>query len=319
MNLVIYNKKVNFGIKVGRNLLVNDGYETIKKIAIISEKLGFHSIWHYDHLMRDTSYQYECWTVLSALAIETKKIRLGTMVLSISYRYPSVLAKMAATLDVISNGRLELGLGAGWDEREYIAYGIPFYKPATRIKQLKEGIQIIKKMWTEDKATFKGKYYAIKDAINLPKPIQNPRPRIWIGGGGEKLLLRVVASEADGYNYAFGSPEETKHKYEVLNNHCLKIGRNSSDIEKSWQGHCIIAEKESEVNRKIKKFKPKKMSIKDFVRPRIVGTPDKCIEKIKRYIDVGVTYFILTFPEISKNTFEPIQLFQKHVIPTLKR
>ena len=303
---------ISFGVKIGRRIL-DASYEAIKKIAIESERLGYRSIWHFDHFIMGGYPQFECWTVLSALASETKRIRLGTMVLSISYRYPSVLAKMAATLDVISGGRLDLGLGAGWDESEYQAYGIACPRPAVRIRQLKEGIQLMKKMWTEDRATFKGRYYAVEDAINLPKPVQKPHPPIWIGGRGEKRLLRVVAEEADGYNLAFGSPEETQHKFDVLTRHCVEIGRDPDEIERSWQGHCIIAESEKEVREKILALKPKNLSMEDFIGPRIVGTPEQCVEKIRRYVEVGATTFIIIFPDLYTAGFDPLRLFSQQV------
>jgi alkanesulfonate monooxygenase SsuD/methylene tetrahydromethanopterin reductase-like flavin-dependent oxidoreductase (luciferase family) len=188
--------RVKFGVFLGAAQGApgeTTNYDTIRKVTLKCEELNFDSCWLADHFVprKVLPYQkspipspdpfFECWTTLTALAIETKKIRLGTFVLCNSYRYPSLVAKMSATLDFISRGRLELGIGAGFFKEEYIMYGIPFPKLAVRIKQLEESIQIIKKMWTEEEASFNGKYYTIKKAFNNPKPIQRPHPPIWVG------------------------------------------------------------------------------------------------------------------------------------------
>jgi len=184
-------------------------FEATKNVALQCEKLGFDSIWVYDHFITfpaTTQACFESWTTLSALATLTKNVGLGQIVTCNSYRYPSVLAKMGATLDVISNGRLNLGIGAGWYKLEYNAYGIPYPKDSVRIAQLREAVQIIKKMWTEDEPSFHGQYYTIDKAINSPKPIQKPHPPILIGGRGKKLTLGVMAEFADRCNFGGQSP-----------------------------------------------------------------------------------------------------------------
>lgn len=213
--------KIRFGAILPLNQV---NFTNLKSEALECEKLGFHAIWLSDHFFPFPLYgassmpRLECWTSLSGLASVTKKLRLGTLVLCNSYREPSVLAKMASTLDNISNGRLEFGIGAGWFEAEYRAYGIPFENAPVRISRLREGIQVIKKMWTEENPRFEGKYYTIRDAFCNPKPVQEPHPPIWIGGSGEKLLLRVVAEFADGCNVAgwTGKPKDFKQKIAIL-------------------------------------------------------------------------------------------------------
>jgi alkanesulfonate monooxygenase SsuD/methylene tetrahydromethanopterin reductase-like flavin-dependent oxidoreductase (luciferase family) len=223
------------------------------------------------------------------------------------------MAKMAATLDVISNGRLEFGIGAGWYEAEYTAYGISFPKTSVRIQQLREGIEIIKKMWTEEKATFDGKYYAVKDAICSPKPVQKPYPPIWIAGLGEKLTLRVVAEAADGCNFFGLTPDEYRHKSNVLRRHCLNVGREPDDIQKSWSGIILIAEDERELNDRIHEFKSNGVLVEDKVAGKhIMGTPEQCLEQVKQYVDAGVTYFILHFLDVWET--KPLQLFADNVI-----
>ena len=168
-------------------------YEFSKSIATTADNLKFDSIYAYDHLIphyKDDIEKniFECFTLLSSLAVITKKVKIGQIVVCNSYRNPSLLAKMLSTLDIISNGRLELGIGAGWYEQEYLSYGYEFPSARTRIMQLDESISIIKAMWTEKYASFEGKYYKIKDAICNPKPIQKPHPLIMVGGSGEKVL-----------------------------------------------------------------------------------------------------------------------------------
>ena len=184
-------------------------YEFSKSISVAADRIGFDSIYAYDHFIpfysddRDKNI-FECFTLLSALASITERIKIGQIVTCNSYRNPSLVAKMLSTLDIISNGRVELGIGAGWYEHEYIAYGYYFPSNVSRIKQLDESLNIIKTMWKEKRPSFEGKYYRIKEAICNPKPIQKPHPIIMIGGSGEKYLLKVVAKHADRYNLFFG-------------------------------------------------------------------------------------------------------------------
>lgn len=317
---------------VALNVSVFD-YEEVEQVALEYEKLGYYSIWVADHLFYDRDSLLECWTVLSALASVTSKIRLGSLVLCNSYRIPSVMAKMAATLDVISKGRLEFGYGAGWKKDEYVAYGIPFPNTSTRIAQMKEAVCIIKKMWTEEKPTFQGKFYNIMEAYCDPKPVQKPHPPIWIGGAGERLLLKAVAELADGcniYSRDVGGLEECKHKLEVLKKHCNTVGRNFLEIENSWLGDLVIAKNEKYLRRKIERLKMShtryvlaedgnwilvNIPTEEYIRQNIVGTPEECIAKIEKYLDLGFTYFMLRQTSFSKDDRE---LFSKEVMKEFK-
>jgi len=297
------------------------GFEAIKNVALQCEKLGFDSIWVYDHFITVPATNEAClesWTTLSALATLTKKLGLGQLVTCNSYRYPSVLAKMGATLDDISNGRLNLGIGAGWYKREYDAYGIPFPKDSVRIAQLREAVQIIKKMWTEDEPSFHGQYYTIDKAINSPKPIQKPHPPILIGGEGKKLTLRVVAELADRCNFG-GTITSQRYKelLEILDEHCRKVGRRISQIEKTLiVDNTVIARNRATLNEKIRKFKPKDVSKAQFIEGNLVGTPEDIISRIGEFIDVGVAYIMMRFPDMIKN--EPLELFADEVIPSFR-
>ena len=176
-------------------------YPAILERAKLADRLGYHSLWVVDHMwargIPDMDH-LEAWTLMTALAVSTERLRIGTLVLCNSYRNPALLAKMASTFDLVSNGRLEIGLGAGWMDEEYRGYGYPFPSIKVRIEQLDEGLVVMKKLFTESRATFEGKYYSLDDAANNPKPMQKPHPPILIGGAGEKLLLRVVAEHRPG-------------------------------------------------------------------------------------------------------------------------
>ena len=299
-------------------------YDEIKRIALIADKSSFHSIWFSDHFFLDKNSIdkncFETWTILTAIATQTERIRLGTLVTCQSYRYPSVLAKIVSCVDVISNGRVEFGIGAGWKEIEYEAYGIPFPRASIRIKQLREAIIILKKMWTEDAPTFEGKYYRIKEAINVPKPVQKPHPPIWVGGTSNRLL-RVTAELADGLNFAWTlSPEKYKERLEILKEYCKEINRNFNDIRKSIGLITVIAENEKSLWSKIKELaKRKGISPNDFLEQKknlLIGIPDDIIKKLKEYCKLGIELVILMFPY--KYEIEMMRIVEERIIPKFK-
>jgi F420-dependent oxidoreductase-like protein len=275
-------------------------FSQIRDVVLECERLGYDSVWLDDHLMFENRSILECWTTLSALAASTSKIRLGTMVLCNGFRNPAVLAKMAATLDVISNGRLEFGIGAGVQEDEHVAYGIPFLKSNARIRRLGEAVEIIKKMWTEEKTSYEGKYYRTSDAVCEPKPLQKPHPPITIGGSGEKLTLKVAAQHADRFDWGPVPFEVYKHKLEVLEGYCKAVGRDFRELEKScWLGgQMFLVPSQEEVDEKVRLLKPRNVSMEDFKKLNFVATPDDCKQEIQRYASLGVTYFMLFFGDL---------------------
>jgi len=314
---------VDFGLYLPQ---INVDYTVVKKVAVECEKQGFTSIWLTDHLLPfygslDKSY-LECWTTLSALAEATTQVRIGTLVLCNLFRHPPVLAKMAATLDVISQGRLELGLGAGWFKPEFNAYGIPFPKASIRIAMLREALEVIISMWTEEKPSFQGKHYRIDKAICNPKPLQKPHPPIWIGTlTGGKLMSETIAKYADGWvigNIYLPSTEEYKQKIENLKPYFSKAGRDFGNLKKALGFGCILAENKKKLNEKVKKFKPIKVSIGKYqtTQKLISGTPEEWIEIIRNYATLGVELFIMNFPDAT--TLEPIRLFGEQVISAFK-
>ncbi|MFW9867866.1 MAG: LLM class flavin-dependent oxidoreductase [Candidatus Thorarchaeota archaeon] len=280
--------KIKFGVTLDAapDMLYRSDYDSIKKIALESERLGYDSLWAMDHLMwgiNESGSVFEAWTLLSALAVETKTIKLGPLVGCNSFRNPSLTAKIGATIDVISKGRLIFAYGAGWKEPEYRAYGFRFEDPATRLKQMKEGITLIKKLWTEEITNFHGDFYQVKNAICNPKPVQKPHPPIMIGGGGEKYTLKVAAEIGDIWDRWGASIEEYTRKVKILQEHCDNIGRKTDDIALSWSGPFLIGKDKQQLNKKISLYGREN---------GIFCTYDNCINILQEYINLGCEQFV---------------------------
>lgn len=304
--------KVRFGVVLRQEKI---DFKPIRETAELCDELGYHSVWFYDHLLGMGSIDsdiLEAWTLMSALSTVTSKVKIGTLVLCNSFRPPSLLAKMAATLDNISSGRLEFAIGAGWFEPEYRAYGYPFLNTVTRIEQLREAVKIIRALWTEERATLRGKYYQIEDAYCNPKPVQKPHPAIIIGGSGERYLLRVVAELADEWNCPASNASEYDRKLKVLKNHCQELGRDMNEIAISEQTVCVIAENKAELEEKLPKAKKRYGFFGDIEKTGIVGTPDECIERINNKVEKGVSKFTIFFSDIMKP--ESLRFFSKEVM-----
>jgi alkanesulfonate monooxygenase SsuD/methylene tetrahydromethanopterin reductase-like flavin-dependent oxidoreductase (luciferase family) len=297
-------------------------YADIRRIVLECEKLGFDSVWLKDNFTSSWLNTYfsnkkdeelssedpilECWTTLSSLATLTKRIRLGAILVNI-HRLPSITAKMLSTLDIISNGRIEFGLSAGWYENEIKSYGLPFPKASARVEMLEEGVIIIKKMLTENQASFEGRHYTIKNAKCSPKPIQKPHPPIWIGGGGKKTL-QLVAKYADGWNYGLCTYEEYLSKISILRNCCNAVGRDYEKIAKAWHAIMLLGQNDNEI------IMLKNRTDKWKKTVAILGTPNDIIREIKRYMVVGdVRYFTIHFPDLPD--LRSLNLFAKYVIP----
>ena len=269
-------------------------WQTSVDIALRAEKLGYHSIWVYDHFhnVPRPAHEavFECWTTMAAISQRTSRIRLGQMVGCNGYREPGLLAKITSTLDVISGGRLEWGIGAGWYENEFRGYGYSFPQPKDRIGMLKESVEIVKSMWTQTETTYDGNYYKLVRANCDPKPLQSPHPPIWIGGGGEQLTLRVVAEHADCSNFG-GIPAEWQRKRSILKEHCAAVGRDEETIRKTWSPEVFIRSTEKELAERTTGGlwgEP----VQSWREGNLVGTPEQVAEKIKTYVDLGCTGFI---------------------------
>lgn len=316
------SRKIKFGVEYPTNPFITIGWD--HDFSLECEDLGYDTIYLCDHL----DNRLECWTMLTAVGTITSKIRLGQMVLCNSVRHPALLAQMATSLDIISKGRFELGIGAGWTRNDYDVCGIPYPKPSVRIAQLDESIQIIKKVWTEDKPSFKGKYYWMNQINPLHlRPVQKPYPPILIAGGGEKLLLRVVARHADicqpGFTFVGGDEGyrihrrvmDFEHKMAVLRRHCEAVGRDFDEIEKMWWGDALIFRDQSELQKDLGEIKKKNpdMDPSAIKETGIFGTPDECMERIQKYIDIGVTSFTLVFRDLPIR--KSIRLFAEEIMP----
>jgi F420-dependent oxidoreductase-like protein len=276
-------------------------FSRIRDVVLDCERLGYDSVWLDDHLMFGRMPILECWTTLSALAAVTSRIRLGTMVTSNAFRNPALTAKMAATVDLISGGRLEFGLGAGVQKAEHEAYGFPFPNPKVRVEQLKESVEIIKLLWTQEKVTYAGKHYRVADAVCEPKPLQKPHPPIIIGGIGEKYLLEVTARYADRFDFSYLPTFEAYiRKIQVLHKSCVAIGRDFNEIEKScWpEGQIILARNKKELEEKVQRVKPEDLSRKEFEKSHFLGTPTELAAKLQPYLRLGVTHFMLFFADL---------------------
>jgi F420-dependent oxidoreductase-like protein len=311
-------------IKFGVYLPQDAPYPVIQRLAKAADHLGYHSLWFIDHLIGASvsvdAPMLECWTLMSAIAETTKRIRIGTCVLCNAFRSPALLAKMASTLDVISDGRLEFAIGAGWYEKEFRQYGFPFPSAATRITQLEEAIEIIKRMWTEEEATFHGTYYSVERAINQPKPMQTPHPPLQIGGRGEKLMLRLVAKHADIWNVAAGtSLEEYWHQVVVLEQHCRDLGRDPATLQRARQMIVVLTEAPDELRRKMPPAQERFALFGDMQQLAILGTPEECIAQIQNVIALGVTYFVLFLSDVNiypaTRGVGTLQLFAERVMP----
>ncbi len=278
-----------------------EAYETMTRVAQEAEALGYHSIWLFDHFhttpVPAQEITFECWTSTAALARDTTYIRIGQMVSCNSYRNPALLAKMASTVDVLSHGRLTVGIGAGWSAQEYQAYGYAFPDTSTRLKQLREAVQIIKAMWTQDEAAFTGKYYQVQGAINQPKGVQQPHIPLLIGGAGEQVTLKLVAQYADAWNLNYPTPAELSHKVAVLKRHCEAGGRDYSSIKRTVLLMCAIAETE-EAALALTQTTPFRRPIppEKVLETALIGTPETIKRRIASYEEAGAQEIIIYLP-----------------------
>ena len=295
-------------------------FPLFRERAQLAERLGYDAIFVVDHMwsrgLPDTDH-LEAWTLMTAVATTTERIRIGALVLCNSYRHPALLAKMASSLDVISQGRLVLGLGAGWMDEEYRAYGYPFPRPRVRVEQLEEGVEIIKRLFTEPRATYTGKYYSIEDAVNHPKPVQQPHPPILIGGGGERFLLRVAARHADIWNCPNNHATELPRRLAALRDHCAAVGRPADEIEISEQCVVVLGRTADDFRQQWAFAKQTIGRVFDLDKTAFRGTPEEVADQLRRRVEQGVTYF--TFLLSDFHAPESLQLFAEQVIPAVRR
>ncbi len=289
----------------------------------------FESVWVYDHFHTvpepTQEATHEAWTLMAAFAATTSRVRLGQMCTCMAYRNPAYLAKVAATVDVISGGRVEMGIGAGWYEHEWRAYGYGFPGAGMRIGALDEGVQIMKQAWETGEASLDGTYFQVDGARVYPQPLQKPHIPLWIAGGGEKKTLRVVARMGD-YANIDGTPEGFAHKSAILAEHCRDIGRDFAEITRSANYNVVIGRTEAEVEDRLawigdhyRQVLPHRADaeVASFRNGPLVGTPEQIVEKLTHLRSLGLGYAITYFAEAAYDT-SGIELFEQEVAPALR-
>jgi len=306
--------RIHFGVTLPQ---IKRPWEDTQAAAIELDHLGFHSVWFNDHLYAIPMPQLpilEAWTALAAVGALTKRVELGTLVTPVGFRNPALLAKMAATLDVITGGRVIVGLGSGWFQSEFTGYGMPFPPLKQRLEQLDETATILKRLWTEAQPTFEGRHYRLDATYCEPKPVRRPHPPILIGGGGEKVLLRLAARHADIWNNLAINQDGLAAKIGKLHEHCAAIGRDPAEIRVSQQCLVVIGDNEADARAKTAKAMPiysGHMGAGGALS--IAGTAEQCIAKIEAHVALGCTMFIMEF--FGRDVREPARLFAERVMP----
>jgi F420-dependent oxidoreductase-like protein len=295
-------------------------YETMTRVAKEADGLGYDSIWVFDHFHTvptpELETTFECWTITAGLARDTQRVKVGQMVTCNGYRNPALLAKIASTVDVMSHGRLLFGLGAGWYEHEWRAYGYGFPETRDRMGMFREACEIVHLMWTEDYPTFKGKYYTIDKPINEPKGVQKPHPSFWIGGGGEKVTLKLVAKYGDACNLGSADLDQFRHKLDVLRQHCEEQNRDYNEIIRSTGVTVHLVESEQSAEQETALARGDR-PYAEYARDTIVGTPDQVVERLQRVVDAGANYFIVSIPRVAYD-LDPLRRFAQEVMPRFK-
>lgn len=306
-----------------------DQWRVMRTLAQRADEGAWESIWVYDHFhttpVPSTEATHEAWTLMSAFAAVTDRVRLGQMCTCMGYRDPAYLAKVAATVDIVSGGRTEMGIGGGWYEHEWRAYGYGFPAIGDRLGMLREGVEIFRQAWTTGSATLDGKHYQVDGAIVQPQPLQDGGIPMWIAGGGEKVTLKVAAKYASYANFA-GTPEEFAHKRDVLHGHMDARGRARDEITLSSNFNTIVAPTEEEARDRLAavlaRLRPHLGDERtaglerDYLASDAFGTPEQIVEKLRARADLGLGYAIHYFPEHAYDR-SGVDLFEREVIPAL--
>lgn len=273
-----------------------EAYEAMTRVAQTAEELGFASAWLVDHFHTiphpSQEVTFESWTTTAALARDTRRIRLGQLVTCNGYRNPALLAKMASTVDVLSHGRLNFGIGAGWFEHEYRAYGYEYPDTGERLRRLRDAVQVILAMWTQEEAVFEGQYYQVRGAINQPKGVQRPHIPLLIGGSGEKVTLKLVAQYADACNLS-GDLATLKRKLALLQEHCVTVGRDYESVRRTVTCMCAIGATDEQARTKI----PAALLGRPVAAGALIGSPETIRTQLEALEAIGVQEVILGFPD----------------------
>jgi F420-dependent oxidoreductase-like protein len=298
-------------------------------VARAAEAGPFESIWIFDHFhtipVPTAEATHEAWTLMAAFAAATQRVRLGQMCSCMGYRNPAYLAKVAATVDIVSGGRTEMGIGAGWYEHEWRAYGYGFPTAGERLAQLDEGVQIMRQLWTTGTATLNGKQYQVDGAICRPLPLQEGGIPLWIAGGGEKKTLRIAAKYAAYTNFD-ATPEAFRHKSEILAGHCRDVGTDFDAIVRSGNYNIVIGATQKDVQDRLAWIRSHhaphvsadqlERTYQSYANGPLVGTPEQIVERLTEARGLGLTYAIMNFYEVAYDK-SGLELFTKEVAPAL--
>ncbi len=305
-----------------------DQWATMRGLAQAADSGPFESIWVYDHFhtvpIPTEEVTHEAWSLIAAFAASTSRVRLGQMCTCMGYRNPAYLAKVAATIDVVSGGRVEMGIGAGWYEHEWRAYGYGFPEARDRLGMLDEGVQIMRQLWTAGTASLDGKYYQVDGAIGSPQPVQDGGIPLWIAGGGERRTLRIAAKYASYTNFD-ATPDAFKRKSEILAEHCKDVGTDFDAIVRSSNFNVVVGQTEKDIADKLAWVRAHYAAYVPaaeverymaLVSSGLVGTPEQIIEKLAQARDLGLGYAISYFFDAAYDR-SSIDLFAEKVIPEL--
>jgi F420-dependent oxidoreductase-like protein len=305
-------------------------WPVMRDLAAYADGGAWDSLWVYDHFhtvpVPTDEATHEAWSLMSAYAAVTSRIKLGQMCTAMGYRNPVYLAKVAATADIISGGRVQMGIGGGWYQHEWEAYGYGFPSAGVRLGMLDEGVQIMRDAWRDGRVTFSGKHYQVDGAIVAPKPLQEGGLPLWIAGGGEKVTLKIAAKYAHYTNFT-SEPEGFAHKSQVLADHCRNVGTDYDAIVRSANFNSVIGTSQTDVNDRVARIRDKQVSkaneqavdamLATVSSPDSAsGTTEQVIENLSRMRDLGCEYAILYFPEAAYDR-TGIELFEREVIPAL--
>ncbi|MEN4396887.1 LLM class F420-dependent oxidoreductase [Mycolicibacterium senegalense] len=305
-------------------------WAVMRDLAAYADAGSWDSLWVYDHFhtvpVPTAEATHEAWSLMSAYAATTSRIKLGQMCTAMSYRNPVYLAKIAATTDIISGGRVQMGIGGGWYEHEWRAYGYGFPSAGVRLGRLDEGVQIMRDAWRDGRVSFDGRHYQVDGAIVAPKPLQDNGIPMWIAGGGEKVTLRIAAKYAQYTNFT-SEPDGFAHKSEVLAGHCRDVGTEYDSIVRSANFNAVIGDSEADVADRVARLRARQVPVAgeaavdamlaNATAPESAsGTPEQVVEKLHRMRDLGCEYAILYFPEAAYDR-SGIELFEQKVIPAL--
>jgi F420-dependent oxidoreductase-like protein len=313
----IEDGKLRFGIHSGQQHTTFGEYVALWRFA---EDVGLDWASVFDHFLPiqsdPTGPCFEGLTLLAAMAAHTERIRCGVIVTGVTYRNPAVLAKIATTIDHVSGGRMDLGVGAAWYEDEHDQYGIPFPPIGVRMDMLDDACGILRALWTQERATVEGQQFAVRNALAEPKPLQDPMP-LWVGGSGERRTLRIVAEHADGWNTFFGDPDEYRHKLDVLAGHCADVGRDPHDIRKQVVLRAILGDTEADARERLADTADRAgLAPEQLAEGMIVGTPELCVERLAAHREMGVgDFLVLARPPADRRT---IELFAREVAPAMR-